>query len=137
MEAAVSITSAEFAMIVKGSASGELKQRFLEEAQNPDGDLRRMLRASQKWATTALNHNCPSPSAPDAATGAGVDASSYLRQAAFSDVQGKPADQPPTRRDLTEVILGTASDETILRVRNALEDPASKLSFLVMDLPAE
>jgi len=137
MEAAMSITSAEFAMIVKGNAPDELKERFLREAEDTDGDLRRMLRSAQKWASAALNSNCPSPPASDAMPNDAATASGFLRQAAFSDVKATRPDQPVSRTDLTDVILGTASEETILRVRNALEDPSSKLSLMVGDMPKE
>jgi hypothetical protein len=122
-------------MLVRGEASDELKQRFLREAADPEGDVRRMLRSAQKWASTALNSNCPSPIAPDEQAEVAENEPRFFRRAAFSDSEDTLSDRPVSQHDLTEVIIGTASQEIIVRVRNALEDPFSTLSSLVRELP--
>jgi hypothetical protein len=136
MEAAVSVTDAEFALIVRGEASEDLKARFLREAKDPAGELRHVLRGAREWAGR-LNQTCPSPRASETPATDVLRMPVPLRHAAFADTRQALPDQPVTQKDLAEVILGTASQETILRLQNALEDPASELSMLVGNLSDE
>jgi hypothetical protein len=131
MEALVKLTPDEFVLIVKGQASEELQERFMRELEEPEGELRQMLREAQKWATMKFNPEAPPSEGSAHNEGVGKP---IIRRAAFWDAHSGGADLPATGKDLTEYIRGTASPETIARVKRALEDPSSKVSQWLEDL---
>jgi hypothetical protein len=120
----MSITPAKFVLSVTGEASPELHARFIRDAEQLDGDLQKMLLGAESWARTKLNPNCPSPPVHDDSA---VPEIQILRKAAFWDSTFQEA----TRKDLAELIRGTADDRTKSRVKKTLKDPASELSVLL------
>ncbi|MGA2230846.1 MAG: hypothetical protein ABSH22_08095 [Tepidisphaeraceae bacterium] len=125
----MSMTAAQILMILQGDAPAELKERFLQEADDPQSHVRATLIAVEKWAKAELNTNCPSPDIADDGGQSAIPIPTYrvVRKAALWDDEEKQA----TPADLVDYIRGLAKPEAIELVKKALTDPASKLSEIL------
>lgn len=133
----MSMTAAEVVSVLRGTASAELQARFLAEESNPDGEVRRMLRAVESWAHTRLNPQSPSPPSPLPAIKPATTVA-VLKKAAFSDEDEDEQVTPPVGvKELVAHLRGTASAETNARLQAALSDPSSALAMLLRQLENE
>lgn len=133
----MSLTAAELLSVLRGTASAELQARFLAEESNPDGEVRRMLRAAESWAHTQLNPQSPSPHTPLLAIKPAT-AVATLKKAAFSDEDEDDQVSPPVGvKELVEYLRGTASVETTAQLQAALNDSSSELAMLLRQLENE
>lgn len=126
----MAITVQEILAILDGTASQDLRERFVVEAADKTGSVHELLRGVARWATTSLNPLAPSPRSQESDESPTV-AVSVVRKAAFW--RGAPAQEGgrPTLDDLVDVLQGRASEEVILLVRQALADETSQLSRLL------
>jgi hypothetical protein len=130
----MSLTPDQLVLIIRGKATAELRQQFLDESANADSETSQALHAAEAWARGKLNQRCPSPDItqkqPDRPA---ASAYKILKKAAFSQTAGSTPRQP-VLGDLIAYLRGTASPEMETMVRNALNDPDSPLSLMLRDL---
>jgi len=133
----MSVTAAEVLLVIKGEVSAELQARFLREAVQPQSGLVRMLKAVEAWAQTKLHPNCPAAPSSLAAT-ENKPVVKTLKKAAFWGDEGDRLVSPDVGiNDLIDYISGTASPETVAKMKTALADPSSNLSQLFKQMEGE
>jgi hypothetical protein len=131
----MSVSAEEIVILLRGEASLELQSRFLAENAQSDSVMAGMLKATEAWAHTRLNPNCPSPpsSPPNEKPVVTV-----LRKAAFWDDKDDEGVAPTVGvKDLLDYIRGIASPETAAKLKEALANPSSNLSLLFKQMERE